>query len=582
MGRPPLRLGRPKGRPQAPFQPSHENRYPFTNWSTFAPPKWFKFTPPLTSLYARNDAAGPDNPGGVLFDVASAALWSAGRLLLLRDLAADASEIERLRLVRVTSVELTQDELFGIDLALIQWDEKDALPFHIPLSDLELSGNLVPATAGESRTASFRLGPLQTGDPDDVMPAVERDGALYAEADAGLLSRRDPCDDTQAAATERSPVYLLSLPGSDEDGIAFADPNGDPRATVPEIIVYPEGEEDDPWEFRRTLLLCDSDTQVYTLEDGMWRRIVSYWRDGEEYVHRDYATSTGYTVRFGDGEFGRLPPRDSLFHVEYRLGSGTRANLSAGAVSALSIANQTPPMIGPLDGLVAAVGNPFPITSGVDPETSTEIKLLTPEAYQAETLFAVRPEDYGAQVETLDFVQRAQGSFRWTGSWLSATTAADPIGAFSLSEERLEKVENLLNCRRQAGRDVIVADPKYANVDLRVNVCAKRSAYAGQVKSRVLNALFSPTGMPGVRPFFDADNFTFGTPLRRGALEAAIMAVGGVEAVTGMESRIHGVTDFRPFDSLTFEVADDELIRLENSLLVPERGSLRLTVEGGA
>ena len=43
-----LRLGRPKGRPQAPFQPSHENRYPFTNWSTFAPPKWSKFTPPLT------------------------------------------------------------------------------------------------------------------------------------------------------------------------------------------------------------------------------------------------------------------------------------------------------------------------------------------------------------------------------------------------------------------------------------------------------------------------------------------------------------------------------------------------------
>ena len=37
-------VGRPKGRPQAPFQPSHENRYPFTNWSTFAPPKWSKFT----------------------------------------------------------------------------------------------------------------------------------------------------------------------------------------------------------------------------------------------------------------------------------------------------------------------------------------------------------------------------------------------------------------------------------------------------------------------------------------------------------------------------------------------------------
>ena len=53
MGRPPLRLGRPKGRPQAPFQPSHENRYPFTNWSTFAPPKWSKFTPPLTDFIER-------------------------------------------------------------------------------------------------------------------------------------------------------------------------------------------------------------------------------------------------------------------------------------------------------------------------------------------------------------------------------------------------------------------------------------------------------------------------------------------------------------------------------------------------
>ena len=54
MGRPPLRLGRPKGRPQAPFQPSHENRYPFTNWSTFAPPKWSKFTPPLTFVRLLN------------------------------------------------------------------------------------------------------------------------------------------------------------------------------------------------------------------------------------------------------------------------------------------------------------------------------------------------------------------------------------------------------------------------------------------------------------------------------------------------------------------------------------------------
>jgi hypothetical protein len=538
--------------------------------------------PGATSLYVRNDPAGLDNPSGALFDAAAASLWSEGRLLLLRDKAADASEIERLHLVHVTEVELIEDELFGIALACIRWDEQDALPFHLPLEDLELSGNLVPATAGEARTASFRLGPLEDADPDGVLQAVERQGPLYSDADPSLLERRDPCEDKTIDPSARSPVYLLSLPGTDEQGLAFADPLDDLRATVPELLVYPDGEADDPWDFQRSLLLCDGDEQVYTLEDGTWWRIASYWRSGEEYVHRDYASGAGYTIRFGDGEFGRLPPRDALFHVEYRLGSGTLANLPVGAVSALSIPNQSPPHVGPLVGLVEAVRNPFPISSGVDPETSSQIKLLTPEAYQAETLFAVRPEDYGAQAEKLDFVQRAQGTFRWTGSWLSATTAIDPVGAFELSSERREIVENLLNCRRQAGRDVIIADPKYVNLDLRITVCVDRASFPAQVKVRVLDALFGRLGPPRLRGFFDPDNFTFGTPLRRAALEAKIVAVGGVEAVMGMEIRIHGVTDFEPFDSLTFEVAADQLIRLENLRLHPERGSLSLTMAGGA
>ena len=71
MGRPPLRLGRPKGRPQAPFQPSHENRYPFTNWSTFAPPKWSKFTPPLTWASAIFDSGGGSRGRLLVIDQAS-------------------------------------------------------------------------------------------------------------------------------------------------------------------------------------------------------------------------------------------------------------------------------------------------------------------------------------------------------------------------------------------------------------------------------------------------------------------------------------------------------------------------------
>lgn len=538
--------------------------------------------PGATTLYVRNDPEGLDNPGGILFDALSAEEWGDGRLLLLRDIPADAAEVERLHLVRVTSVELTTDELFGIDLARIEWDDADALPFFIPLDELDLSGNLVPATAGETLTASFRLGPLQVADADDVLQAVEREGPLYSDADPSLLERRDPCDEGDVDPSSRSPIYLLSLPGTEDNGLAFADPEDDLRATVPEIVVHPDGESDDPWSFARTLLGCPEDAEAYTLEDGSWRRVAGYWRGGEEYVHRDYASGAGFTVRFGDGEFARLPPADSLFHVNYRLGGGARANLPAGAVSAVSIPNQDPPQVGALDGLVETLGNPFPITNGVDPESPEQIKMLTPAAYQAETLFAVRPEDYGAQAEKLEFVQRAQGSLRWTGSWLSVTTSIDPADSFELSPGRRTVVENLLDCRRQAGRQVIVADPRYINLDLRVTVCVSRNAYPAHVETMILEALFGKAGARAITGFFDPDNFTFGSPLRRGALEAAIAAVDGVDAVMGIEIRIHGVTDFEAFDALTFEFGADELLRLENLASRPERGSLGLTLTGGA
>jgi hypothetical protein len=531
-----------------------------------------------TELFVRNE---PANPNGVLFDQNAANLWSAGRRLLLRDSPADPSESDRLHVVHIVEVQLEHDELFNIDVVRLRWEAEDAPPFAIPYNELQLSGNIVPATAGESRTARFRLGPLEDGDGEDVIPAVEREGPLFSRADPSLLLRRNLCEELEDESSSRPPIYLLSLPGTEESGLAFADPDEDLRRTEPEVRVFEIDEDSgnrDKWVFSRTLMSKGGDDSVFTLEDGTWRRIVGRWLGGKEIVHRDYAAGAGYTVRFGDGEFGKLPAPGSLFEVEYRLGSGASANVPAGAVSALEI----PAEISPLAAQLDRVGNPFPVTNGVDPESAAEIKLLTPEAYKSETFFAVRPEDYGTQAEKLDFVQRAQGSFRWTGSWLSVLTAVDPVDAFELSPERRELVEALLHCRRQAGRDVIVKDPKFVNIDLVINLCVTRDAFPAQVRVRVLEALFGKGGPRPKAGFFDPDNFTFGTPLRRSAIEAAIVAVEGVEAVTGIEIRRHGVTEFHDFEALALEVADDELIRVENSALKPERGSVKLVLEGGA
>ncbi len=522
-----------------------------------------------------------------MFDAAAAALWSAGRLLLLRDVPADPSEAERVHLVRVTALEVTQDALMGQPLARIVWDAADAPPFPIPLDELELSGNVVPATAGLRRTAFFRLGPLQAGDADlGILQAVERAGPLYATMAPGLAPRFDPCaeDDADDADDEppRPPIYLLSLPETDTAGLGFADPLADLRRTTPEISVAPVASvaavPADPWTFRRSLLFDGSDDEVFTLEDGMWLRVVRHWRGGLPLDHRDYARGGGYTIRLGDGVFGRLPVQDSLMRVDYRLGFGARANVPAASINVLAEGG----VVSPLQALVASVSNPSPVTNGVDPESAEAIRMLTPEAYQASVFFALRPEDYGTQAETLPFIQRAQGTFQWTGSWITAFAAVDPIDSGTLSDARRLEVETLLEWRRQAGRDVVVKAPRYVNLDVAITLCVAPSAYPGQVKPRVTTALLGHRGLRPEAGFFSPDNFTFGTALRRSELEAAIVAAGGVTAVLGIDLRVLGETDFFPFDDLLFEVADDEVIRVAGDPLRPEQGTVTLHLEGGA
>jgi hypothetical protein len=132
---------------------------------------------------------------------------------------------------------------------------------------------------------------------------------------------------------------------------------------------------------------------------------------------------------------------------------------------------------------------------------------------------------------------------------------------------------------RMAGRDVRVLDPHYADVDLEIMVCVAPDAYPGEVKERVLVALFGDRDRVG---FFDPDNFTFGTPLSRAALMAAIQAVPGVRAVEGMRVRHRGYFGWRAFDEFALRVGTNELVRVTNDRLLPERGAVRLVMEGGA
>ena len=55
----------------------------------------------------------------------------------------------------------------------------------------------------------------------------------------------------------------------------------------------------------------------------------------------------------------------------------------------------------------------------------------------------------------------------------------------------------------------------------------------------------------------------------------------GVKAVEKILIRWRGWFDWRVFKELTFKVAPNELIRLANDPRFPDRGSLKIIMEGG-
>jgi hypothetical protein len=492
-----------------------------------------------------------------------------GRFMVLRTNPADPSLPRRVQLVRVVQVEDTVDEVFLVNLTRLAWEPEQALPFEMDLDTLEVRGNVVPATAGRTMVRRFSIGP---GADPTIPPALEREGRDGSVAYLFSLPN-------VVLAGPMGPVDTFSRPGQDAPDIVRL--GTDPTLAVPEVhlgeVTRVGGNwvEQETWEWRHCFVGVESSEPLdrhFVLDDGAWDRVAGYRRAGGEIVHRDYVGGPGATVRFGDGEFGLVPAEATVFQVTYRLGNGRRGNVAAGSITAFD----------PADAAFAdvdAVENPLPASGGEDPETIGQVRQLAPEAFRAVTYRAVRPEDYADAAERLPWVQRAGAAFRWTGSWLTAFVTPDPLGSVVVTAQQRVDLRRQLDRFRQAGREASILDPRYADLDLRITVCVEASAYLGEVEERVLEALVGRRGGGG---FFGPDNFTFGTPLERSRLEAAIQQVAGVRAVEGMEIRRRGWFDWRPFAELTLEVGDAEVLRLENDPAHPDRGSLQLTMDGGA
>jgi hypothetical protein len=485
-----------------------------------------------------------------------------GQQLLLDTPAADSADAPVRELVTVTATVETFDLLIGVDTSppqpLTQVSLQAPTTAAHDLDTTVIAGNIVPAVQGLRQSETFVI-------PD---PALPPPGPVVVRAGANSTPQ-DPQPDYRYCLAS-GPLAWLASDVQDEDISVPAQP--EILLTAAQANQAPDGQQS-PWPFQRWLLGSAAADQVFTLTPERYSPVLT--SNGTTWY--DYDGGGGTTIRFGDGTFGAAPQPGTVFTVTYRTGGG-----SAGNVPADTIVNVAP---GQAQGpMVVSCTNPFPASGGADAETITQVRARAPWKFSAEPLRAVQAADYATAARSLPWVQQAGASFRWTGSWLTVLTSANPVGTNSISAGQptiaeLESLTELLGRQRLAGVESYVLPPDYVSVDLQITVCGQPGAFGADVTAAVLAALQPGQAQGGTPGFFDHSRWSFGQPLESSALLAAIQACQGVAGVLGVQYRQRGVQAWAPLpDTLTAGVG--QILRADNDPSRPEAGSVQVNVEG--
>jgi predicted phage baseplate assembly protein len=275
-------------------------------------------------------------------------------------------------------------------------------------------------------------------------------------------------------------------------------------------------------------------------------------------------------LRFGDDTFGMRPAADSEFRASYRVGNGPTGNVGAGALHHIVID----------DGRVTAVRNPMPARGGVAPETIEHVRRIAPAAFRVNQR-AVTPDDYAEVAGRQRQVQRAQATERWTGSWHTIFLSIDRTGGLPVDDAFEGELRDHLERYRMAGHDVEIDGPRFVWLELELRVCVLPAYYRGDVRRELLEVFGAGAQADGRLGIFHPDNFTFGQSVYLSRIYAAAQAVPGVRMVEALVFRRLGEQKSPAIDTGELTIDRLEVARLDNDPNFPDRGVIRLEMEGG-
>jgi Baseplate J-like protein len=458
---------------------------------------------------------------------------------------ADADPTHR-QAVRLTCVTRLTDPLYKKDYLDIEWADEDALSFPLCLSavteetqkdggrlitDVSVAlGNLVLADHG--RTLPPESLP-EVPEPDDALAAVSAPAA-------------DPCTPTafvpapvryrprlaEGPLTQAAPLVALT---SAAEALRW-----DLAGVLPVVeLKDPDG---NPWGPQRDLLGSDAFAAEFVAEVDNYGRA---------------------TLRFGDNQNGIRPAAHTTFTATYRVGNGVAGNIAADSLR--HIITDT--------AGIDSVTNPLPAMGGVEPESIEHVRQSAPFAYRLQQR-AVTEADHARAAERHPQVLRAVATFRWTGSWRTVFVAVQRRGGRAVDDRFRHDVEQFLERFRMAGQDVVVEGPSFVALEVELSVCVEPTYYRGDVRAALLKTL-------GGAGLFAPDRFTFGQPVYLSPLVAAAQGVAGVRHLTVTTFQRLGRPDSSGLTAGRLDMGPTEIALLANDSNFPERGVLRLSLEGG-
>jgi hypothetical protein len=280
------------------------------------------------------------------------------------------------------------------------------------------------------------------------------------------------------------------------------------------------------------------------------------------------------SLRFGDGELGRAPEPAADFHVTYRIGNGTAGNVGAEAIAHVVSADPT------ILAAVSGVRNPLSAMGGMEPESAEQVRAYAPVAFRTQER-AVTEADYAWVAEQHPQVQKAQATFRWTGSWRTVFLTIDRVDGAPVDAAFKSEIRDFVERYRLAGYDLDVDGPQYVSLEIVMQVCVDENYFREDIATALLPLFSARVLADGRHGLFHPDNFTFGQTVYLSPLVAAAQAVEGVQSVQVTTFQRQGVKDPAPLAQGKLDIGRLEIACCANDPNFAERGIFTLTLGGG-